>query len=827
MGKNASHFLRTTFVRTSVFPVTVVMSAVSGILFHFDLALADGCPRPSFAEAHTPGIGFHAESLVTADFNGDGKPDLAGVFPVTNGVWVMLGKGDGTFQAAVNYDAGTDPFSVAVGDLDGDGKPDLVVANYNSDNVSVLLGLGDGTFRTAVNYDAGKLPSSVVVADFNGDGKLDLAVANQGLGQNNFIDGSVSVLLGKGDGTFQPAANYGAGIHPYSMAVGDFNGDAKPDLVVVNLGNYQNNYTNGSVSVLICKGDGTFQPALNFDAGKHPLSVAIGDFNSDGKPDLAVADNVDLDSGPVLVLAGNGDGTFQTPTKYGVGRWLSFLSVGDFNGDGKPDLAVIDGGSGTVSVLLHNGFGNFQPPVHYAAGAYPVSLAMADFNGDGHVDLAVANYGITTLLLGRGNGTFERAINNGVGERALSAVAVDFNNDGKADLVVANSESVNVSVLFGKGDGTFLPATNYGVGSNPWSIAAGDFNHDGQTDLAVANFGSRNISVLLGRGDGTFHSAVNYVTRTNPVCVVVSDFNGDGNLDLAVANRGSWQIDFADGGVSVLLGKGDGTFQPAVNYVAGTFPTSLAMGDFNGDGKPDLAVANHLSHNVSVLLGKGDGTFQAAVNYGAGGWPNSIVVGDFNSDGKPDVVVADYYGASEALLPPPNVSVLLGRGDGTFQDAASYISQYSLWSLVVDDFNGDGKPDLAGEMNGVSILLGNGDGTFQFPGNYGSAESTITVGDFNGDGKPDLAGVNGSSGHIFVLLNTCVSAGIHLGVAHNNSNLTLSWPHPSTGFLLESSESFGSTNWQPVAEMPRTNNDRLELTAPFNQPSRFFRLRKP
>src|SRR5215831_10388909 len=248
----------------------------------------------------------------------------------------------------------------------------------------------------------------------------------------------------------------------------------------------------------------------------------------------------------------------------------------------------------------------------FGAGPDPVSVTVGDFNGDGIQDLAVANHeaydgpdGIS-VLLGNGDGTFQAAINFGSGGNVASFVAVgDFNGDGVQDLVVANSgdfDSGNVSVLLGNGDGTFQTARSLGAGSNPSSITVGDFNGDGIQDLAVANngFSSDSVSVLLGNGDGTFQAAVNFGVGIRPAVVTVGDFNGDGIQDLAVANNGS-------NNVSVLLGNGDGTFQAAVNFGAGDRPVSVAVGDFNGDGRLDLAVANDFigidpNGRVTVLI---------------------------------------------------------------------------------------------------------------------------------------------------------------------------------------------------------------------------------
>ena len=222
--------------------------------------------------------GISPLSIAVGDFNRDGKLDLAVGNWTSNNVSVLLGNGDGTFQAAVDYATGSEPESVAVGDFNGDGKLDLVISNCLSSNVSVLLGNGDGTFQAAVNYGTGSDSSSVAVGDFNGDGKLDLAVSNSSTSDDN-----VSVLLGNGDGTFQPAVNYGVGVSPRALALGDFNGDGKIDLVTANI-------DSNNVSVLFGNGDGTFRASVDYPGGPLPLpeSLAVGDFNGDGRLDLAV-----------------------------------------------------------------------------------------------------------------------------------------------------------------------------------------------------------------------------------------------------------------------------------------------------------------------------------------------------------------------------------------------------------------------------------------------------------------------------------------------------------------------------------------------------------
>jgi RHS repeat-associated protein len=355
---------------------------------------------------------------------------------------------------------------------------------------------------------------------------------------------------------------------------------------------------------------------------------------------------------PVIDPAENGPGIFGPAQSYAVGQNPASVATGDFNTDGSPDLAVANSGSNTVSVLLGNPNGTFRTARNYPTGADPVAVAVGDFTGTGVLDLAVANFGSGTVsvLLGNGDGSFQPSRQYAAGPEPTAIAVGDFNGDGIPDLAVANGSSGTVSILLGQGKGTFAPPRAYVTGNNPTSVAVGDFNGDGIADLAVTNAGSGTVSVLLGIGDGRFQPARNYVAGVSPAAVAVGDFSGNGRLGLAVANSGS-------GTVSVLLGNGDGSFQNAVNFSVGTAPVSVAVGDFKGDGKLGLAVANSGSGTVSILLGNGDGTFQPVQNYAAGSSPYSVAVADFNSDDFLDFVVAND-------TPSGTVSVVLGGASG-------------------------------------------------------------------------------------------------------------------------------------------------------------------
>ncbi|MDO8735907.1 MAG: VCBS repeat-containing protein [Thermoleophilia bacterium] len=341
-----------------------------------------------------------------------------------------------------------------------------------------------------------------------------------------------------------------------------------------------------------------FDPAVNYAVGSLPYSVTTGDFNADGKTDIASAN---YSSSNVSILMGTGTGTFAAAVNFATGTNPKSVTTGDFNNDGKTDLAVANYSSGNVSILLGTGSGTFAAAVNFAAGTNPYSVTTGDFNADTKTDLAVANWtsGNVSILLGTGTGTFAAAVNSAAGYWPYSVTTGDFNADGKTDMAVANMGSANVSILIGTGTGSFAAAVNYTVGARPRSVTTGDFNADGKTDLAVANSQSGNVSILSGTGTGTFAAAVNYSVPSPAYCgpysVTTGDFNEDGKIDLATANSCS-------NNASVLTGNGNGTFAAAVSFGVGTGPESITKGDFNADGKSDLAVANVSSANISILL---------------------------------------------------------------------------------------------------------------------------------------------------------------------------------------------------------------------------------
>jgi len=736
------------------------------------------------------------QAAVVGDFNGDGKLDVVsmenpgGYFEID----VALGNGDGSFQSPVvqNLFPGNQHthYAMAVGDFNGDGRLDLAVwgiyAASTTSEVMIFLGNGDGTFTYSNAYtapnssDYTESTNTLYVADFNGDGHLDLAALTQYNG--------VYIYMGNGDGTFQAAVGYSTvdPNHPNNyiasgMAVGDLNSDGKPDIAITE---------STGMAVLLNHGNGTFGTATYYDSGTNATSeigIAIGDVNGDKKNDIVITS---WPNGKVLLYLNQGGGKFAVPTlvaTLGVSSWLA--TIADINGDKKMDLVVTDW-VGEVWIFYGKGNGTFTAgpvyPLQYWEQA-PSNVIIADFNGDGALDIFKAgdHYWEGQVTLGRGDGTFQtnQAYGWGVTGFGQNLVTADFNGDGYPDVAFSWAHSTSnvpaFGVMLGSSHGA-LAAPTYVTyltsvcsSSYPAWIATGDVNGDGKADIVatINNYQGtgcpmNEIAVFIGLGTGKFSAPVFYSTGASvqSTDVFLADVNGDGHPDIVISN--------ADGTISVLLNKGKGTFGAAIliSSVAALSPhlNALAIADFNGDGKLDIAVAPNYyvgsySGNVYILLGNGDGTFQAPITVPAapyGAYTSALAAGDFNNDGKMDLLVAlegasycssSYHGAAAYAF-------LQGNGNGTFTAGTPVCvgSDYPIYP-VVGDLNGDGKLDAFlpmieqyGITQGPVLLEGNGDGTFNRIGDFyvGPTGRGAVVADFNGDGMPDIAVLNNNTAYV-------------------------------------------------------------------------------
>jgi len=702
---------------------------------------------------------FDPASIASADFNGDGIPDLVYDTPTINGsgttLHVLLGKADGTYTDAQDLGLPS-PLGgqVNIADVNGDGILDLVLGGRGTSTTSgvaaVLFGNGDGIFGApvistfsppgAVSYIT--TATKMGIGDINGDGAIDLVIADP-------ENAELYVLLGNKSGQFQYAGKIFNGSYPTEAFLADLNGNGHPDLVVLGP-------SGGTATVYLGNGDGTFANGVTYNLGPGPDNMLLIDLDGDGHLDIVAEAEAVTNSQvypQIVFLHGNGDGTFASPTPIVSPLQTTagtLIDAADYNGDGILDLVVTD--QVGIGILLGKGNLTYSPVVSYLSG--PASsgtsnIAFGNLTSSGHRDIAMGVEGGIVELLGNGDGTFASAPFYDVGNSVGAAAIADFNGDGNPDIAVTVPAEYP-RVLLGKGDGTFQfetdQNTSYGTGNPASSMTVADFTGSHVADLATPSSGgpvsTGTPEVLFGKGDGTFSVPVEEDSGSTQV----ADFNDDGRADM-ISTPG---LDIA-----VLLGQAGGTFLPANTQLR--FPTytngATAIGDLNGDGKPDLVVG------TQIWLGNGDGTFTyketldlTAVGNSASGTFGSAAIADLDGDGKADLVLSGSNGV-QALI------IFYGNGDGTFQSPILLPISHGYYAMTVADVNGDGRPDfILNDGAGIAVILNLGSRSFAPEEHYvaGGAIGTVSVADLNHDGYPDIVVTKGegSTGTtVAVLLN--------------------------------------------------------------------------
>jgi VCBS repeat-containing protein len=667
-------------------------------------------------------------AVASADVDGDGRADLVGGGAFGVSVHVALGEGG---YAAPRYVSAGSVRDLAIGDIDADGKTDIVA--IATGNVTLLRNQSGGAFAQAGTVAMGSTPTSVLLKDFDGDGVLDLAATVAGTFDpvsRTMVNAGVAVARGNANGTFASAVRYDTGapaalLTAENIAAGDLNGDGRIDLAVASTGfaTTATDRRQHGVFILLGNGDGTFSAGATYLNATAPaaylVSLALADFDRDGKLDIAVAQqpqtaNANLPD-DVLVLLGAGDGTFGAPAA---------LDAADFAG------AILTG----------------------------------DLDDDGNVDLIVAEQQLQSIVSGlnvwrgRGDGSFTARQTYFVGG-PLNAVSGDIDADGALDIAFADYEGLSLGVVYGRGDGTLRAPIKSNVGAGLRTLAPADVNADGIPDLA-ASYGNR-VGVLIGIGNGAFQARASIEIPPPPNTffsvsevqnAVVADMNGDGQLEMVAGLSTAGTI------VTAPVDANGNTGAP-IFRTPGGFNGQFAFADFNGDARLDAARLSILfspaQSFVTVLTSQPDLSFveRPSVNVGVanptGNHNYDILAGDFNGDGRADIAVSmasSLFGSESG----GSITVALGNGDGTFQAPALYAQGLAFGPMKSADMDRDGDLDLvavrgvAAFARGFALLTNDGTGVFGAPRFYDSGAPegewvrAIATGDLAADGLPEV-----------------------------------------------------------------------------------------
>jgi len=685
--------------------------------------------------------------ITVGDFDEDGEIDVATSNSSDGSVTIFV-PFFGQLSPEIQIEVGGVPDGILAGKFDTDDHLDLIVANGNT-SISCLKGDGEANFTTpGESTEVGANPGALAAGDFNGDGKLDVAVANEGESDN--APGSVSVLLGRGDCTFDSVATLSAGTKTWAVAVGDLDHDGDDDILAIN-------GRSNSGSVFLNAGNGTsFTLAGTFTTGQEPTGVALADLNGDGALDAAVAER---NNDAVSVFLGDGEGGFTLRARHSVGTFPSAVAAGDLDGDGLVDIVVSNDLSGDVSVLLSDGAGGLAPARSYVAEGQPATLALADLDGDGTTDVVTANVvgvdGSVAVLNNRGGGVLHAVedINASVGPAGLSIG--DLDDDALPDLVVTNEGGI-VLVLTATASGGFELAQSINVGGQPRRATLTDIDGDHRLDVAIIDNSADRIVLMKGNGDGSFGAMDDLSAAGGPTAIASGDFNDDGKRDLAATLFGP------PGEVSVFLGNGNGTFGNPCYTAVGEAPVEIVARNIdalNGqptDRKDDLVVVNEGSETVSVLKSINGCQFSTVTLDGLSA-PKAVVVALFNSDMNPDIVV----GNSVVSTQTPGIQLFTGNGNGTFTRGLTARSN-RVDAMAVRDLTGDAIPDLAlsdQTSNVVQVMRGRGNGGFLVESEAPVSRMPVSVAsaDFNGDGLYDAVTANNHvTANNLSLLTNCV-----------------------------------------------------------------------
>ncbi len=756
---------------------------------NFPSFTSSNCSDLPFFQAPTFSVATSPQNVVAADFDGDGKPDIATSSYATLGVSILRnlsGAGHDQFGNGITLPVGSNSNEVTGADVDSDGRIDLLTFNTNG-SISVFLnnstGAGTISFAPKVEISVGSDIRKSAIADFDGDGKMDIALVFNG-GTN------VVVLKNNSNGpgvvAFTSGISLAAGIAVRSIGTGDLDGDGKPDIAVSSnsslLAKVFRNTSNSDLSF-----ESSVSVSLPVNGG---WALKVADIDGDGKSDISIASAT---SSYILVLrnasSGPGNMLFAPASQIYTGQGLYAIAADDLDGDGKLDLAV--GSDFNVVYALRNtssiGAISFSLRTEFGVGQNPRGVFPSDFDGDGKIDLVTANSNGSSVSFLRNstisNGQIEFESRFGMSmdlpaESPRGSSLVDLDLDGRLDVVTANY-SDNFTVFRNAGSAVGVTKFDRGiqftapVASRPFSVAADDLDNDGRKDVVVGNDNSNDISIYLNMtatpGSIAFSAPVNFPVGGRPEFVAVADINNDDKPDLITINRGTNNI-------SILKNTGSApgnlSFDPQITLPVNSEPSSAAVADFDGDGRVDIAVSNFVGTTVSIFRNATTGPevvqFDPKIDLTANSNPYSVIAGDFDGDGRIDFAVSNRINNTSIISVFRNVSPAVGaiQFAPKLDLVVAVNTQFTpiAISVLAADLQHDGKLDLIANntTNRTLSILRN---TERSPGNIGflapietdltMATSSIASGDLNNDGSVDIVSANYNSNGVGIFANPC------------------------------------------------------------------------